>query len=193
MKRIAVIFALFAAGSIAWGQAPTQNRPQPPRFAPAVHSPEVDSTGRVTFRYRAPNAKEVVVLRDGGSPLPMKMDDQGVWSATTEPLAPDFYPYSFLVDGSAMPDPSNSFLKPMYKMALGQSVVHVPGPASQAGNGMMSHTERSRTTSINPPSLATTGTSTCTLRRITILIASSPTRSSTCFTDSATMPAPGRQ
>ena len=130
MKRIAVIFALFAAGSTAWGQAPTQNRPQPPRFAPAVHSPEVDSTGRVTFRYRAPNAKEVVVLRDGGSPLPMKMDDQGVWSATTEPLAPDFYPYSFLVDGSAMPDPSNSFLKPMYKMALGQSVVHVPGPAS---------------------------------------------------------------
>lgn len=130
MKRIAVIFALSALGAAAWAQAPAQTRPRSPRFGPTVHSPEVDSDGRVTFRYRAPNAKEVIVLRDGGEPLPMKMDDQGVWAATTDPLAPDFYPYSFLVDATAMPDPSNSFLKPMYKMALGQSVVHVPGPAS---------------------------------------------------------------
>lgn len=130
MKRIAVIFALFALAAPAWAQAPAQTRPRSPRFGPTVHSPEVDSDGRVTFRYRAPNAKEVIVLRDGGEPLPMKMDDQGVWTATTDPLAPDFYPYSFLVDGTAMPDPSNSFLKPMYKMALGQSIVHVPGPAS---------------------------------------------------------------
>ena len=130
MKRTAVILAFLALGAAAWAQAPAQTRPRSPRFAPAVHSPEVDSDGRVTFRYRAPNAKEVIVLRDGGEPLPMKMDDQGVWTATTDPLAPDFYPYTFLVDGTAMPDPSNSFLKPMYKMALGQSVVHVPGPVS---------------------------------------------------------------
>lgn len=130
MKRIAVIFALLALGAAAWAQAPPQTRPPSPRFAPVVHSPEVDADGRVTFRYRAPNAKEVIVLRDGGEPLPMKMDDKGVWTATTDPLAPDFYPYSFLVDGTATPDPSNSFLKPMYKMALGQSIVHVPGPAS---------------------------------------------------------------
>lgn len=130
MKRIAVFFALFALGAATWGQAPAQTRPRSPRFGPSVHSPEVDSEGRVTFRYRSPNAKEVIVLRDGGEPLSMKMDDKGVWTATTDPLAPDFYPYSFLVDGTATPDPSNSFLKPMYKMALGQSVVHVPGPAS---------------------------------------------------------------
>src|SRR5690348_15656293 len=129
MKRIAVICIFFVAGD-AWPQAPAQTGPRPPRFGPTVQPPEVDSNGRVTFRYRAPNAKEVIVLRDGGAPLPMKIDDQGVWTATTEPLAPDFYPYSFLVDGTAMPDPSNSFLKTMYKMALGQSVVHVPGPAS---------------------------------------------------------------
>jgi len=129
MKRIAVICIFFVAGA-AWAQAPAQTGPRPPRFGPTVHSPEVDSNGRVTFRYRAPNAKEVIVLRDGGSPLPMKMDDQGVWTATTEPLAPDFYPYSFVVDGAMTPDPANPFLKPMYKIALGQSVVHVPGPAS---------------------------------------------------------------
>ena len=130
MTRIVVIFALFALAAPAWAEPHAQTRPRSPRFGPAVHSPEVDSDGRVTFRYRAPNAKEVIVLRDGGEPLPMKIDDQGVWTATTDPLPPDFYPYSFLVDGTAMPDPSNSFLKPMYKMALGQSIVHVPGPAS---------------------------------------------------------------
>jgi len=130
MKRIAVICIFFVVGAAAWGQAPSQSRPRPFMNGPGVHSPEVDSEGRVTFRYRAPNAKEVVVLRDGGSPLPMKMDDQGVWTVTTEPLEPDFYPYSFVVDGAITPDPANSSLKPMYKIALGQSIVHVPGPAS---------------------------------------------------------------
>ncbi len=130
MKRIAVICIFFLVGAAAWGRTPSQSRPRAFTIGPGVHSPEVDSEGRVTFRYRAPNAKEVVVFRDGGSPLPMKMDDQGVWTATTEPLAPDFYPYSFVVDGAITPDPANPSLKPMYKIALGQSVVHVPGPAS---------------------------------------------------------------
>ncbi|HEV3481905.1 MAG TPA: hypothetical protein VGR97_06205, partial [Candidatus Acidoferrales bacterium] len=105
MKQLVLIVALFVTSAAAAGaQAPAQTRPRSPRFGPTVHSPEVDSDGRVTFRYRAPNAKEVVVFRDGGSPLPMKMDDQGVWTATTEPLAPDFYPYSFVVDGAMTPD-----------------------------------------------------------------------------------------
>ena len=130
MKRIAVIFALLAACSVAWGQARSQNRGPGFIFGAGVRSPEVDSEGRVTFRYRAPNAKEVLVLRDGGSLLPMKMDDQGVWTVTTEPLPPDFYPYSFVVDGAMVPDPANPMTKPIYKIALGQSIVHVPGPAS---------------------------------------------------------------
>ena len=70
MKRIAVICIFFLAGAAAWGQAPAQTRPRAFTIGPGVHSPEVDSDGRVTFRYRAPNAKEVVVFRDGGSPLP---------------------------------------------------------------------------------------------------------------------------
>jgi hypothetical protein len=58
------------------------------RGAPPVKSPEVGADRRVTFRLRAPNAKEVAVAL-GGSRLAMQKDEQGVWSATSEPLAPD--------------------------------------------------------------------------------------------------------
>ncbi len=38
----------------------------------------------------------------------MLQDDQGVWSLTTAPLAPDYYSYSFVADGVRLIDPSNS-------------------------------------------------------------------------------------
>ena len=55
------------------------------RGAPPVKSPEVAADGRVTFRLRAPNAKEVAVgvRRDA---LPMQKDEQGVWSVTSDVL-----------------------------------------------------------------------------------------------------------
>ena len=72
----------------------------------AVKSPDVAADGRVTFRIRAANAKEVAV-RVAGKTLPMTKDDQGVWSATTDVLAPDYYTYSLVVDGASMNDPGN--------------------------------------------------------------------------------------
>src|SRR5436853_384964 len=66
--------------------------------------------------------------REGAARLPMQKDEQGVWSVTTEPLAPDLYGYSFVVDGVALIDPGNSAMKP--NLLNAQSVVHVPGPAS---------------------------------------------------------------
>ena len=97
-------------------------------FAPAVKSPEVSADGKVTFRLRAPNAREVTVT-GLGKPLPMEKNDQGVWTATTDILKPDIYSYSFSVDGASFLDPGN----PQYKTAytgVGQSVVHVPGAVS---------------------------------------------------------------
>ena len=38
-------------------------------------------------------------------------DDQGVWSASVGPLAPDFYSYSFVVDGVKTVDPKNATIK----------------------------------------------------------------------------------
>jgi enterochelin esterase family protein len=80
------------------------------------------------FRFRAPNAKEVLFAREGAGPVPMQKDAQGVWSVTTDALEPDFYGYSFEADGVRLIDPSNYLMKP--NLLNTQSVVHVPGPAS---------------------------------------------------------------
>jgi len=93
---------------------------------PAVRSPEVSADGRVTFRLRAPNAKEVYV-NGAGPRLAMVRNDQGVWSATTDALKPDIYSYSFSVDGLTINDPGDPLFKTSYGSA-GQSEVFVPGP-----------------------------------------------------------------
>ncbi len=69
-----------------------------------------------------------MLAREGAPRLAMQKDEQGVWSVTTEPLAPDFYGYSFVADGVSLIDPSNSLMKP--NLLNAQSVVHVPGPTS---------------------------------------------------------------
>jgi enterochelin esterase family protein len=114
----AIVFIAFLAAD---GRAQT-----PP--APLI-SPEVHSDHRVTFRFRGPNVKEVTVSIEGtAKPMPMQKDGQDVWSVTTEPLAPDYYGYSFIADGVTMLDPANYAIKPNF---LGRaSMVHVPGPAS---------------------------------------------------------------
>lgn len=92
-------------------QAPSAGaaKPQPP---PPVRSPEVSADNRVTFRLRAPNAKEVFLAREGAQRAAMQKDESGVWSYTTEALEPDFYGYTFVVDGVGIVDPGNSVIKP---------------------------------------------------------------------------------
>jgi enterochelin esterase-like enzyme len=116
---------------------PTPNQKgTPPR--PDLHSPEVAADGRVTFRLRAANAKDVQVMmpitskRAGywvGQGLPMRKDARGVWSVTTESLPPNIYVYSFVVDGTRFADPENPLAEG--GVAGGPfSFVHVSGPSS---------------------------------------------------------------
>jgi enterochelin esterase-like enzyme len=93
-------------------------------------SPEVHPDKRVTFRLKAPNAKEVVLRCEGTKGGAMQKDDKGVWSITTEPMPPDIYAYSFSVDGVKVIDPANPLLK--YNLLNTDSQVHVPGPATLA-------------------------------------------------------------
>jgi len=94
------------------------------RGAPPVKSPEVAADGRVTFRLRAPNAKEVA-LSMGGKQLPMQKDEQGVWSFTSEPMNPDIYTYSLVVDGTSINDPANRQLQTSFGSF--QSMLVIPG------------------------------------------------------------------
>ena len=66
MKRILSLLLLGTA--TAWAQAQ----------APAILSPDVQSDNTVTFRFRAPNAREVLLSLEGAKPVSMQKDDQGV-------------------------------------------------------------------------------------------------------------------
>jgi len=121
------VLALSMLGAMAAAQGkPAQTPPSRPP-APLV-SPEVHENGSVTFRFHAPNAKDVRVAREGAEPFSMQKDQQGIWSVTTAPLAPDYYGYSVVADGVRLIDPENSLLTPNL-LATG-SAVHVPGPSS---------------------------------------------------------------
>jgi enterochelin esterase-like enzyme len=98
--------------------------------APVV-SPEV-SNGSITLRYRAPNAKEIVVAGElDGKPHPMTRGSDGVWSVTIGPLPPDIYTYAFTVDGVTALDPQNANTKLGYGTFGAVSVVQVPGDGPQ--------------------------------------------------------------
>jgi enterochelin esterase-like enzyme len=99
--------------------------PQPP---PRLITPEVHSDNSVTFRFRAPNAQEVKLAREGTEPIAMQKDDQGVWTVNTPPLSPDYYGYSIIVDGVRFLDPNNSGLVP--NLLSPGNFVHVAGPPS---------------------------------------------------------------
>jgi enterochelin esterase-like enzyme len=102
-----------------------QTPPPPPPPAP-IHSPEVHPDRTVTFRFRDPNAHEVILALEGAPGAPMQKDEQGVWSMTTESLPPDLYGYSFRADGVGLIDPNNPLLKP--NLLSTQSMVDVPDP-----------------------------------------------------------------
>ena len=113
MKNLA-LFCLSATFCLAQ-QTPT-----------VVHSPEVQSDGRITFRLLAPNAHQVSVSIEGQSALlVMEKDAQGIWIATFGVLTPNIYGYSFNEDGVHIIDPSNTKIKPNY-LSLSNSV-EVPG------------------------------------------------------------------
>lgn len=96
------------------------------QISPRIVSPQVQPDGRVTFRFRAPNAAKVELGLEGQRvPTPMQKDEQGIWNLTVGPLQPDIYGYAFISDGVALIDPSNPVMKP--NLLDTESAVEVPG------------------------------------------------------------------
>ena len=105
MKRLTALTVALLIGvtmfaqQALWGTAP-------------VVSPEIHDNNTVTFRFKAPKAVRVQLTGDF---LPgivdLKEGQEGVWEYTTpEPLKPELYSYSFIVDGLRMNDPANVYL-----------------------------------------------------------------------------------
>lgn len=93
---------------------------------PAFESCEVHTDNKVTFRFYAPNAKEVKVstqLAKGAQA--MNKEDNGVWSVTLGPAKPDMYPYNFQVDGIQVADPRNTAIFP--NEGFQNSIIEITG------------------------------------------------------------------
>lgn len=119
MKRlsslaVALLMCIFTfAQQALWGGAP-------------VVSPQIHNDNTVTFRLKAPKAVKVQVAGDflptrkiktqfgefdGPGVADLKEGKEGVWEYTTpEPLKPELYSYSFIVDGLKMMDPNNVYM-----------------------------------------------------------------------------------
>lgn len=108
-----LVCAMTFAQQALWGAAP-------------VVSPEIHDNNTVTFRLKAPKAVKVQVTGDflptqkiktpfgefdGPGVADLKEGKDGVWEFTTpEPLKPELYSYSFIVDDLKMMDPSNVYM-----------------------------------------------------------------------------------
>jgi len=101
---------------------------QSPAPRPFV-SHQVNADHSITFRMLAPTAKSLSVSMDAFSkPLPMTRDEIGVWSVTTPVLPPEYYGYTFSVDGHTILDPLNAHVRP--NLLSGTDVILVPGTPS---------------------------------------------------------------
>jgi enterochelin esterase family protein len=127
-RAFPTIAAAVAALTIGAAAALAQPGGAPPRFT----SPEVGADRRITLRFFAPNAKSVVASGElDGKPHPLTIGDNGVWSVTIGPLAPDIYTYAFNVDGITALDPRNANTKYGYGFFGPASIVQVPGDVPQ--------------------------------------------------------------
>ena len=144
-----VLFAAAALGlllaSFAWSQQANVNLDWNPQkntenlvpFSAPQNSPDVRDDRTVTFRLKAPLAKDVrlvgvailTALGKPGAGVPFTKGEDGIWTLTVGPLRPDIYAYHFNVDGVQIADPSNTYAAFTAMPPYSQLVVHGDGPA----------------------------------------------------------------
>lgn len=115
MKRLTALIVALLIGVTMFAQQALW------RSAPVV-SPEIHGNNTVTFRFKAPKAVRVQLTGDflpvqknakfeAPGIVDLKEGQEGVWEYTTpEPLKPELYSYSFIVDGLRVNDPANVYL-----------------------------------------------------------------------------------
>ena len=81
-------------------------------FPRPIISPEYTPDG-IIFRFKAPEAKKVELLCEMiPESIVMERDSDGVWSTELKDYIFETFKYCFIVDGTAVADPSNMYLSP---------------------------------------------------------------------------------
>jgi enterochelin esterase-like enzyme len=118
-------------------QTPSKVTVVAPTTAPALQmprvivSPKLLPDNRVTFSLMAQEATSVSVTGNwmiAGESENLIKSDSGLWTVTLGPLKPEFYSYTFNVNGVIVIDPSNSQIK--RDGTKNESVLLVPGKES---------------------------------------------------------------
>lgn len=117
MKRLVLISSfLFCLAANAQQNIFMQNE---------IMSPVVNADHSVTINYFNPNAKSVEVsgdfldkqkvqtqfgVQEVDGTISLTKNDNGLWTYTSQPLAPELYSYTLSVDGQRVLDPSNVYM-----------------------------------------------------------------------------------
>ncbi len=128
----ALLFAQQAGAAVEKSAAPVPLVAAPPRY------PDLQPDGSAVFRLAMPSAQSVDLHLEGKKdPFPMTKGADGVWSVSVPGLAPEYYSYSFTVDGkpgepgsgASVLDPHNTFIKTSF--FSNQNVFLVPGKPAE--------------------------------------------------------------
>ena len=118
MKRFSILSALLLMCAMGFAQQALWGGSQ-------IVSPEIHENQTVTFRLKAPKAVQVQVTGDflptqkiqtpfgefDAPGLADLVEKEGVWEYTTpQPLKPELYSYTFVVDGLKINDPANVYM-----------------------------------------------------------------------------------
>ncbi len=106
-------------------------------FSAPLNSPEVHDDQTVTFRVKAPEAKEVALNgailsalgKNWGETVPFDKSEDGIWTLTIGPIPVDMYSYLIVIDGVQGPDPSNTIASFTAMPPYSELVVHGDGPS----------------------------------------------------------------
>ena len=92
-------------------------------------APLIQDDNTVTFAIKAPDAQQVQVQLNYGEPVTMQRDTAGVWTYTTQALAPDLYLYNYVVNGVKTLDPENVYI--MRDVATVKNMFFIDGEQSR--------------------------------------------------------------
>jgi len=143
--KLIVIIGCMVVPILAWSQQANVNLDYNPQkntenlvpFSASLNSPDVHDDRTVTFRLRAPQAKEVrltgvailTALATTNRPVSFTKGDDGIWTLTVGPLRPDMYAYHLNVDGVEMADPNNTYAAFTAMPPYSELIIHGDGPA----------------------------------------------------------------